>query len=187
MFVSICWALWYNGDPPPPPHPISWDPQTMNGRDNRFSRLRPHMGPSAVHRKHVALSDPYTSMPSSSDCLSFPSVRGGSLGLVLAAGCVGMAASSLMELQNNSGYFLHHVIFASFAVLSVLSIMLLPESKRKPLPDSLKDGREPSATSALSVPARPGQPAPAVHPPASVVLQPRKLFPLGFSHQEDVD
>ncbi|KAM4630556.1 putative solute carrier family 22 member 31 [Polymixia lowei] len=67
-------------------------------------------------------------------------VRGGCLGLVLAAGCVGMAASSLMELQNNGGYFLHHVIFASFAVLSVLCIMLLPESKRKPLPDSLKDG-----------------------------------------------
>ncbi|XP_069030506.1 putative solute carrier family 22 member 31 isoform X1 [Embiotoca jacksoni] len=67
-------------------------------------------------------------------------VRGGCLGLVLASGCVGMAASSLMELQNNSGYFLHHVIFASFAVLSVLCIMLLPESKRKPLPDSLKEG-----------------------------------------------
>lgn len=65
---------------------------------------------------------------------------GGSLGLVLAAGCVGMAASSLMELQNNGGYFLHHVVFASFAVLSVLCVMLLPESKRKPLPDSLKDG-----------------------------------------------
>ncbi|XP_036950834.1 putative solute carrier family 22 member 31 [Acanthopagrus latus] len=67
-------------------------------------------------------------------------VRGGCLGLVLAAGCVGMAASSLMELQNNGGYFLHHVVFASFAVLSVLSIMLLPESKRKPLPDSMKEG-----------------------------------------------
>ena len=59
---------------------------------------------------------------------------------MLAAGCVGMAASSLMELQNNGGYFLHHVIFASFAVLSVLCIMLLPESKRKPLPDTLKEG-----------------------------------------------
>ncbi|XP_028257941.1 putative solute carrier family 22 member 31 [Parambassis ranga] len=67
-------------------------------------------------------------------------VRGGCLGLVLASGCVGMAASSLMELQNNGGYFLHQVIFASFAVLSVLCIMLLPESKRKPLPDSLKEG-----------------------------------------------
>ncbi|KAL7830918.1 hypothetical protein SRHO_G00304200 [Serrasalmus rhombeus] len=67
-------------------------------------------------------------------------VRGGALGLVMAAGAVGMAASSVMELQNNSGYFLHHVVFASFAVLSVLCIMLLPESKRKALPDSLKDG-----------------------------------------------
>ncbi|TRZ00918.1 hypothetical protein DNTS_007793 [Danionella cerebrum] len=67
-------------------------------------------------------------------------VRGGTLGLIMAAGCIGMAASSLMELQNNGGYFLHNVIFASFAVLSVLCIMLLPESKNKPLPDSLKDG-----------------------------------------------
>ncbi|KAL4613565.1 putative solute carrier family 22 member 31 isoform X1 [Arapaima gigas] len=67
-------------------------------------------------------------------------VRGGALGLVLASGCVGMAASSLMELQNNGGYFLHNVVFASFAVLSVLCIMLLPETKRKPLPDSLKEG-----------------------------------------------
>uniref|UniRef100_A0A3Q3XBZ1 Uncharacterized protein n=1 Tax=Mola mola TaxID=94237 RepID=A0A3Q3XBZ1_MOLML len=73
-------------------------------------------------------------------CEVMPTVVGGCLGLVLAAGCVGMAASSLMELQNNGGYFLHHVIFASFAVLSVLCIMLLPESKRKPLPDSLKEG-----------------------------------------------
>uniref|UniRef100_H2LMD0 Solute carrier family 22 member 31 n=1 Tax=Oryzias latipes TaxID=8090 RepID=H2LMD0_ORYLA len=74
-------------------------------------------------------------------CEVMPTViRGGCLGLVLAAGCVGMAASSLMELQSSSGYFLHHVVFASFAVLSVLCIMLLPESKRKSLPDSLKDG-----------------------------------------------
>ncbi|TNM91009.1 hypothetical protein fugu_003298 [Takifugu bimaculatus] len=67
-------------------------------------------------------------------------LRGGCLGLVLAAGCVGMAASSLMELQNNGGYFLHQVIFASFAVLSVLCILLLPESKRKSLPDSVAEG-----------------------------------------------
>ncbi|XP_076852689.1 putative solute carrier family 22 member 31 [Brachyhypopomus gauderio] len=67
-------------------------------------------------------------------------VRGGALGLVMAAGCVGMAASSVMELQNNAGHFLHHVVFSSFAVLSVLCVMLLPESKRKALPDSLGDG-----------------------------------------------
>ncbi|CAL8246994.1 unnamed protein product [Lota lota] len=29
-------------------------------------------------------------------------IRGGCLGLVFAAGCVGIAASSLMELQNNA-------------------------------------------------------------------------------------
>ncbi|MBN3279340.1 S22AV protein, partial [Polyodon spathula] len=67
-------------------------------------------------------------------------VRGGGLGLILAVSCVGKAASSLMELHNNQGYFLHHVVFASFTVLSVICVMLLPESKRKPLPDSLKEG-----------------------------------------------
>ncbi|XP_041125138.1 putative solute carrier family 22 member 31 [Polyodon spathula] len=67
-------------------------------------------------------------------------VRGGGLGLILASSCMGKAASSVMELHNNQGYFLHHVVFASFAVLSVLCVMLLPESKRKPLPDSLKEG-----------------------------------------------
>lgn len=72
--------------------------------------------------------------------LRLPLDRGGCLGLVLAAGSVGMAASSLMELQNNGGHFLHHVVFASFAILSVLCIMLLPESKRKHLPDSLREG-----------------------------------------------
>ncbi|XP_071344820.1 putative solute carrier family 22 member 31 [Trachinotus anak] len=95
-------------------------------------------------------------------------VRGGCLGLVLAAGCVGMAASSLMELQNNSGYFLHHVIFASFAVLSVLCIMLLPESKRKPLPDSLKEGesqRRPPLF--LSRPDRDNLPLLRTRPPLS--------------------
>ncbi|XP_062279498.1 putative solute carrier family 22 member 31 [Scomber scombrus] len=95
-------------------------------------------------------------------------VRGGCLGLVLAAGCVGMAASSLMELQNNGGYFLHHVIFASFAVLSVLSIMLLPESKRKPLPDSLKEGesqRRPPLF--LSQPGRDNLPLLCTRPPLS--------------------
>lgn len=97
-----------------------------------------------------------------------PCVRGGCLGLVLAAGCVGMAASSLMELQNNGGYFLHHVIFASFAVLSVLCIMLLPESKRKQLPDSLKDGesqRRPPLF--LSRPDRDNFPLLCTRPPLS--------------------
>ncbi|XP_072236835.1 putative solute carrier family 22 member 31 [Leuresthes tenuis] len=95
-------------------------------------------------------------------------VRGGCFGLVMAAGCVGMAASSLMELQNNGGYFLHHVIFASFAVLSVLCIMLLPESKRKSLPDSLKEGesqRRPPLF--LSRPDRDNLPLLCTRPPLS--------------------
>lgn len=96
------------------------------------------------------------------------SLSGGCLGLVLAAGCVGMAASSLMELQNNSGYFLHHVIFASFAVLSVLCIMLLPESKRKPLPDSLKDGESQRRPPLLRSPAdRVNLPLLCYRPPVS--------------------
>lgn len=85
-----------------------------------------------------------------------------------AAGCIGMAASSLMELQNNGGYFLHHVIFASFAVLSVLCIMLLPESKRKSLPDSLKEGesqRRPPLF--LSRPDRDSLPLLCTRPPLS--------------------
>lgn len=95
-------------------------------------------------------------------------VRGGSLGLIMAAGCVGMAASSLMELQNNGGYFLHHVVFASFAVLSVLCIMLLPESKNKPLPDSLKDGdRQRRPALFLSRINRDNPPLLCTHPQAS--------------------
>uniref|UniRef100_UPI00398EA657 putative solute carrier family 22 member 31 n=1 Tax=Pristiophorus japonicus TaxID=55135 RepID=UPI00398EA657 len=67
-------------------------------------------------------------------------VRGAGLGLIMATGCIGKATSPIMDLHNKHGFFLHHVVFASFAVLSVLCIMLLPESKRKPLPEALKDG-----------------------------------------------
>uniref|UniRef100_A0ABM5EUC1 Solute carrier family 22 member 31 n=1 Tax=Pogona vitticeps TaxID=103695 RepID=A0ABM5EUC1_9SAUR len=67
-------------------------------------------------------------------------VRGSGLGLILAARSVGWAAAPLMDIHNSRGFFLHHVVFASFAILSVLSIMLLPESTNKPLPDSLHEG-----------------------------------------------
>ncbi|XP_074864678.1 putative solute carrier family 22 member 31 isoform X1 [Carettochelys insculpta] len=67
-------------------------------------------------------------------------VRGTGLGFILAASMVGRAAGPLMDLQNNRSFFLHHVVFASFAILSVLSIMLLPESKGRGLPESLQDG-----------------------------------------------
>lgn len=67
-------------------------------------------------------------------------VRGAGLGLLLAASMVGQAAAPLMDLHNSRSFFLHHVVFASFAILSVLSIMLLPESSNRPLPDSLREG-----------------------------------------------
>ncbi|XP_066493741.1 putative solute carrier family 22 member 31 [Tiliqua scincoides] len=67
-------------------------------------------------------------------------VRGAGLGLLLAASTVGQAAAPLMDIHNSRGFFLHHVVFASFAILSVLSIMLLPESSHRPLPDSLREG-----------------------------------------------
>ncbi|XP_008118851.2 putative solute carrier family 22 member 31 [Anolis carolinensis] len=69
-------------------------------------------------------------------------VRGAGLGLILAAGAVGALSTPLLDIRDSRGFFLHHVVFASFAILSVLSIMLLPETTSKPLPDSLRDGEE---------------------------------------------
>ncbi|XP_043937524.1 putative solute carrier family 22 member 31 [Protopterus annectens] len=67
-------------------------------------------------------------------------VRGAGIGLIMAVGFVGRAAAPIMDIHNNDGFFLRHVVFASFAVLSVLCIMLLPETKRKNLPEGIKDG-----------------------------------------------
>lgn len=68
--------------------------------------------------------------------------RGSCVGAVLALGCVGRLSSPLMDLRNHYGYFLHHVVYSSLALLAVLSILLLPESKRKPLPQTLADGEQ---------------------------------------------
>ncbi|NXJ86516.1 S22AH protein, partial [Trogon melanurus] len=67
-------------------------------------------------------------------------VRGASLGLVVGASFVGKAAAPITAIPNSRGFFLHHVVFASFAILAVLSIMLLPESQGRSLPQSLQDG-----------------------------------------------
>ncbi|XP_007435723.2 putative solute carrier family 22 member 31, partial [Python bivittatus] len=67
-------------------------------------------------------------------------VRGAGLGLILAAHTMGQAATPIMDIHHSRGFFLHHVVFASFAILSVLSIMLLPESSHRPLPDSMQEG-----------------------------------------------
>ncbi|NXP95700.1 S22AH protein, partial [Passerina amoena] len=67
-------------------------------------------------------------------------VRGAGLGLVVGANFVGKAAAPITAIPNSRGFFLHHVVFASFAILAVLSIMLLPESQGRALPQSLQDG-----------------------------------------------
>ncbi|NXD87263.1 S22AH protein, partial [Halcyon senegalensis] len=67
-------------------------------------------------------------------------IRGAGLGLVLGASFVGKAAAPITAIPNSRGFFLHHVVFASFAILAVLSIMLLPESQGRSLPQSLQDG-----------------------------------------------
>lgn len=60
--------------------------------------------------------------------------------MVLGANFVGKAAAPITAIPNSRGFFLHHVVFASFAILAVLSIMLLPESQGRSLPQSLQDG-----------------------------------------------
>ncbi|XP_011919904.1 PREDICTED: putative solute carrier family 22 member 31 isoform X2 [Cercocebus atys] len=70
----------------------------------------------------------------------FPTViRGAGLGLVLGAGFLGQAAHPLDALHGRRGFFLQHVVFASLAVLALLCVLLLPESRGRGLPQSLQD------------------------------------------------
>ncbi|XP_020844798.1 putative solute carrier family 22 member 31 [Phascolarctos cinereus] len=66
-------------------------------------------------------------------------IRGAGLGLIMAAGFLGQVATPIMSMSNTRSFFLHHVVFASFAVLSMLCILLLPESQARNLPESLED------------------------------------------------
>nr|XP_023856653.1 solute carrier family 22 member 17 [Salvelinus alpinus] len=90
----------------------------------------------------------FSSQAAASLCVLFTAeimptiIRGIGVGTVLALGCVGRLTSPLMDLRNHYGYFLHHVVYSSLALLAVLSILLLPESKRKPLPQTLADGEQ---------------------------------------------
>ncbi|XP_068176066.1 solute carrier family 22 member 23 isoform X1 [Antennarius striatus] len=67
-------------------------------------------------------------------------IRGGGLGLVLASAGFGMLTAPIMELHNQKGYFLHHVIFACCTLLCIICLLLLPEPRGHPLPESLADG-----------------------------------------------
>ncbi|KAG8563033.1 hypothetical protein GDO81_015907 [Engystomops pustulosus] len=67
-------------------------------------------------------------------------IRGSGLGIILGLSMLGRASFPMIVLQQRSGFFLHHVVFSSFCILSVLSLLLLPETKRKALPDTLRQG-----------------------------------------------
>ncbi|MGH0134917.1 UNVERIFIED_CONTAM: hypothetical protein FKN15_004262 [Acipenser sinensis] len=45
-----------------------------------------------------------------------------------------------MELHNQKGYFLHHVIFACCTLICIICILLLPESRHQNLPETISDG-----------------------------------------------
>lgn len=67
-------------------------------------------------------------------------VRGRGLGLIMALGALGGLSGPAQRLHMGHGAFLQHVVLAACALLCILSIMLLPETKRKPLPEVLRDG-----------------------------------------------
>lgn len=67
-------------------------------------------------------------------------IRGSGLGLVLASAGFGMLTAPIMELHNQKGYFLHHVIFACCTLICIICILLLPESTNQSLPENIPAG-----------------------------------------------
>ncbi|XP_038159812.1 solute carrier family 22 member 23-like [Cyprinodon tularosa] len=69
-------------------------------------------------------------------------IRGGGVGLVLASAGFGMLTAPIMELHNQKGYFLHHIIFACCTLICIICIPLLPNTRDGPLPETLLDGED---------------------------------------------
>nr|XP_034991502.1 solute carrier family 22 member 17 [Zootoca vivipara] len=67
-------------------------------------------------------------------------IRGKGLGLILAVASLGGLSAPLLRLREQHGSFLEHIVLASLNILALLCLMLLPESKRKGLPEGLRDG-----------------------------------------------
>ncbi|OCT76384.1 solute carrier family 22 member 23 isoform X1 [Xenopus laevis] len=67
-------------------------------------------------------------------------IRGSGLGLVLASAGFGSLTAPIMELHNQKGYFLHHIIFACCTLICIICILLLPESKNQNLPENIPEG-----------------------------------------------
>uniref|UniRef100_A0A1A8PSK2 Solute carrier family 22, member 23 n=1 Tax=Nothobranchius rachovii TaxID=451742 RepID=A0A1A8PSK2_9TELE len=83
-------------------------------------------------------------------------IRGGGVGLVLACAGFGMLTEPIMELHNQKGYFLHHIIFACCTLICIICILLLPETRYQPLPETLADG-ENYTRQPLLPPRKPGE------------------------------
>nr|XP_021482760.1 solute carrier family 22 member 23-like isoform X2 [Meriones unguiculatus]XP_021482763.1 solute carrier family 22 member 23-like isoform X2 [Meriones unguiculatus] len=67
-------------------------------------------------------------------------IRCGGLGLVLASAGFGMLTAPIIELHNQKGYFLHHIIFACCTLICIICILLLPESRDQNLPENIANG-----------------------------------------------
>ena len=59
---------------------------------------------------------------------------------MLASAGFGMLTAPIIELHNQKGYFLHHVIFACCTLICIICLLLLPESRGQSLPESIPDG-----------------------------------------------
>nr|XP_031291141.1 solute carrier family 22 member 23-like [Camelus dromedarius] len=51
-----------------------------------------------------------------------------------------MLTAPIIELHNQKGYFLHHIIFACCTLICIICLLLLPESRDQNLPESIADG-----------------------------------------------
>uniref|UniRef100_A0A672TI75 Solute carrier family 22 member 31 n=1 Tax=Strigops habroptila TaxID=2489341 RepID=A0A672TI75_STRHB len=94
-------------------------------------------------------------------------VRGAGLGLVMGASFMGKALAPITAIPNSHS-FLHHIVFTFFGILAILSIMLLPESQGRSLPQSLQDSESQCCPPPLPLAAPQGPHAPAHplrHPP----------------------
>uniref|UniRef100_A0A452UXJ5 Solute carrier family 22 member 23 n=1 Tax=Ursus maritimus TaxID=29073 RepID=A0A452UXJ5_URSMA len=67
-------------------------------------------------------------------------IRCGGLGLVLASAGFGMLTAPIIDLHNQKGYFLHHIIFACCTLICIICILLLPESRDQNLPENISNG-----------------------------------------------
>ncbi|MED6292689.1 hypothetical protein CHARACLAT_002930 [Characodon lateralis] len=83
-------------------------------------------------------------------------IRGGGVGLVLASAGFGMLTGPIMDLHNQKGYFLHHIIFACCTLICIICILLLPETRYQPLPETIADG-ENYTRQRLLLPRKPGE------------------------------